>query len=277
MNLYVNENYIKDINNFDIEQIANSGQVFRVTKEEKGYRFLSKDKSIYINQKNNNISFNCSLEDYKDYWEEYFDLNTNYEDILNKINSNDEFLQKCYFYGNGIRILKQDLFETIISFIISQRKSIPAIKSCIETLCKKFGKLQIDVYGKKYYSFPTYEDLKEISLNDLQGLSLGYRDKYIYQLIRDLHSNQLNLIRLKKNTKEEQEKKLLEIYGVGKKVMNCISLFSLHNLNAFPIDIWIQRILDEKYEGTFPYTEYQGLLQQYIFFYALNHKKEFKK
>lgn len=277
MNLYVNENYIKDINNFDIEQIANSGQVFRVTKEEEGYRFLSKDKSIYINQKNNNISFNCSLEDYKDYWEEYFDLNTNYEDILNKINSNDEFLQKCYFYGNGIRILKQDLFETIISFIISQRKSIPAIKSCIETLCKKFGKLQIDVYGKKYYSFPTYEDLKEISLNDLQGLSLGYRDKYIYQLIRDLYSNQLNLIRLKKNTKEEQEKKLLEIYGVGKKVMNCISLFSLHNLNAFPIDIWIQRILDEKYEGTFPYKEYQGLLQQYIFFYALNHKKEFKK
>lgn len=277
MKLYVNEKYIKDINNFDIEQIAKSGQVFRVTKETEGYRFLSKEKSIYINQKNDKILFNCSSKDYETYWEQYFDLNTNYDEILNKINSDDKFLQKCYFYGKGIRILRQDLFETIISFILSQRKSIPAIQSCIEKLCKKFGKLKRDTYGKEYYSFPTYEDLKDISLDDLKDISLGYRDKYIYQFINNLNLNKLNLIKLKKNTTEEQEKQLLGIYGVGNKVMNCISLFALHNLNAFPVDVWIQRILDEKYDGVFPYTEYQGLLQQYIFFYVLNHKKEFKK
>lgn len=267
-------------NYFDIPTIANSGQVFRFNKVNKNrWEVFSKDKKLVIDdiKEENKIIFYCSLTDFK-YWETYFDLKNNtYMNAKKEILNNDEFLKKAFQYGSGMRILKQDLFETIISFILSQRKSIPAIKTCIENFCKKYGEKKLDIFNNIYYAFPTIQNLKNIKLDDLNNLGFGYRSKYIYNFIMQLNNNPGFLENLKKKSYSQQKEQLLSIYGVGEKISDCILLFSLHNLNVLPKDVWIQRIIEEIYNNNFPYKKYQGLFQQYLFFYTINHKAEVKR
>ena len=167
---------------------------------------------------------------------------------------------KAIDFGYGIRILRQDLWETIVSFIISQRNNIARIRGIIDRLCRPFD----DV-------FPSPTLLKDYSEDDFKMLGLGYRAKYIVSLVKAVLNGELDLDYLKTLSTQETMKYLQKFNGIGSKVANCIALFSLHKIDAFPIDVWIKRIIDTHYNGEFPiekYAPFAGIVQQYMFFYA---------
>jgi len=253
--------------NFDLNQIAESGQCFRWFKIEDSvphYHIIAFNKVLDIFQQKNAIYFNCSKEDFDNIWFKYFDLNMRYEEMASAlIDSNDNFLSSAYEYGSGIRILNQPLWETIVSFIISQRKSIPAIKTSIERLCRAYGE-QID--STNYYSFPNPEQLIDMSKDDC---GLGYRLLYINELAKKVVNNEFNLKKLYCCYHSAKEQ-LLSVHGIGEKVANCVLLFGLGHLNACPIDVWMQKIIDEEYSGIKPQwmeSDFAGVFQQYAFYY----------
>ena len=274
------------VNNFDIAQICESGQCFRMskleeisTKEEKEqtdvYEIIAKDKYVTAAQQNNTATFNCSEDDYNSFWKTYFDIETDYEKIIDKIDKKDTYLCNAANFGSGIRILKQDLWEMIISFIISQRNNIKRIRKCIKLLCEKYGEEKC-VNGHKYYAFPTPEALFNANIEDLRALGLGYRDTYIKKTAEAVYKKETDLSEIEKMSYSEAKEELLKLCGVGEKVADCICLFALHHLDAFPKDTHINKVLDEQYKQGFPFKKYKGfagILQQYIFFYDLNCKK----
>lgn len=261
---------------FNLEKIAESGQCFRFNKSGDGYSVVSEDKYLFVKQVSDfEYDFDCDKEDFENYWKDYFDLNTSYKGIRNLISKDeDEYLYNAAEYGKGIRILVQDPWEMLISFIISQRKNIPAIKASIEKLCALAGrKIATDAEGKDVFSFPIPEELSKVSMEELAGCSLGYRDKYVHRAAMDVVSGACDLESFKTLDDEGLMEKLLELYGVGVKVANCEILFGYHRLDAFPKDVWINRVLEQKYPGGFAfekYAPYNGVMQQYLFFYSKN-------
>lgn len=255
----------------DMKKIANSGQIFRFNNiSDREYELVAKDKYLYIksmDKENNEYLFECSKDEYENFWEDYFDLKEDYESFSTNIPKEDEFLTKASEYSKGIRILKQDKWEMLISFIISQRKSIPAIKSSIEKLCKYFGKK----ISKEIYSFPDIDSLANASIKELEACSLGYRSEYIKETAKIINDNNDILDNMSKLSDEELIRELCKFKGVGIKVANCVALFAYHRIKAFPIDVWIQKMIDKHYNGKFPierYEAYAGVIQQYIFFYG---------
>ncbi|MCR5404880.1 MAG: DNA-3-methyladenine glycosylase 2 family protein [Butyrivibrio sp.] len=279
---------IKD--DFDLKKIAESGQSFRFnevfekcgTQECKEEREASKRtfsvtasyRHLLIRELGQNeYEFECSTEDYEHFWKGYFDLGLDYSQIRERIDKNtDPYLYRASEFGKGIRILKQDPWEMLISFIISQRKNIPAIKASIEKLCALAGDvIEKDSELGTIYSFPGPEKLAGLSMEELGRCSLGYRDKYVHQAALDVASGAVDLDSFKKLDDEALMAELLKLYGVGVKVANCEILFGYHRLNAFPRDVWINRVLEECYKEGFPfdaYYPYNGVMQQYLFFAA---------
>lgn len=256
----------------NIGQIANSGQCFRINPYKLisgGYSCISKDKVCFVMQRPNGIVISAEQDD-MGYWKHYFDVETDYTECISKIKqSNDMFLADAYNFGSGIRILNQDIWETLISFIISQRNTIPNIKTCVEKLSYKYG----HPIGHGFYSFPTIKELSIATEDDLKQLSLGYRARFIYEVTQFFLDNDIN-----EYFRYNIEDNLLNLLGVGDKVASCVLLFAFHKLDAFPIDTWIEQIIDDKYDGLFDdtlYEPYQGLVQQYMFYYYryLNEKK----
>ena len=272
---------IKD--DFDLGKIADSGQCFRFNKCRDGYSVVAGDKFVFIKQLNDEpgktsdngqwYELSCSEKEYEEFWKEYFDLNTDYRNIRGLIDKQeDEYLYNASEYGKGIRILRQDPWEMLISFIISQRKNIPAIKASIEKICALSGnKIATDPEGNAIYSFPGPDKLAQVSMDELSACSLGYRDKYVHRAALDVASSVCDLESFKKLADPELMDKLLELYGVGIKVANCEILFGYHRLNAFPKDVWINRVLEQRYPKGFlfeKYAPYNGVMQQYLFFYS---------
>lgn len=264
---------------FDIEQIADSGQCFRLVKSTANSWQLiafSKVLNIYARE-DNTYDFDCSQDDFNHVWSNYFDLNIDYESIIKSIPGDDEYLCQCSRVGNGIRILKQDPWEALISFIISQRKSIPAIRGCIEKLSAKCGEpLGSDINGNPLFAFPTAQAIASLSMEELNACGLGYRTKYIKRTASEVYNDDKLLTNMFNLNNEELSKALCEFYGVGTKVANCVMLFAYHRLDAFPVDVWIKRILDTHYNGVFPYIgkiKNVGVLQQYMFYEAQINKK----
>lgn len=260
--------------NFNVKQIAESGQCFRMNPAgDKKYSLVAFGRYIELKQTEDNIvEISCSEEDYNKIWKDYFHLDFDYGSIVDKLaNGTDKFLKEAAIYGSGIRILRQDPFETLISFIISQNKNIPAIKSCIERLCEVYGERQEDkISGTVYYTFPTPDRLAEVRKEDLRALKLGYRDEYIIAAATAVNSGELNLEALKKCSYEEAVKNLKTIRGIGDKVANCVSLYGLNHIEAFPIDVWMKRVLSEYYDNKFDpecFKGYAGIVQQYMFYY----------
>lgn len=260
------------IENFNIGQIADSGQCFRMNRhpsKPNTYVLIANNRYIEIEQNPNNniVCFHgVSEQEFKSIWFDYFDLSTDYSKIIASIDKDDEYLQAAVNAGSGIRILHQNLWETMVSFIISQNNNIPRIKSSIEKLCETCGTKKV-AYGNEYYCFPTPEQLS-IEEN-LKPARLGYRERYLLKLSNDVLSGNVMLAEIK--AKEQ----LLKICGIGEKVANCIMLFGLHDLTGFPIDVWIKRVIDLHYNGNFPierYSGYAGVIQQYIFNYAIQNK-----
>ena len=284
----------KALKNFNLRQIADSGQCFRMVpcdpnRSQTAYRVISGRHFLIVEQTGDEVTFHCPNDEFA-FWEHYFDLKTDYDTYIRAIDPMDDYLSRAAAFGSGIRILNQDLWEMIITFIISQQKTIPAIRALVEALSEKYGtryKIPPTVSGY-YYAFPTPEELNRASLDDLLALKLGYRAKYIKRTCEDVCSGKMDLDRLMKLNYADSMEVLLSCYGIGVKVANCICLFGLHHIGAFPVDTWIKKILLREYapkshctghvpetrlcealieENFSKYPGFAGVLQQYIFFY----------
>ena len=266
---------------FDLNKIAESGQCFRVKRFESGmFRFIMQNRVLYISKAaDGEYSVSCSSEEWRSVWTSYFDLDRCYQELRKAIPKTDPFLRKADGEGAGIRLLSQDHWETLISFIISQRKSIPAIKSSVEAICAMFGRAISTPY-EVVYTFPTAEELLTagVTKDDLLGCKVGYRANYILDAISQVAHGTLSLDDLEMCTDEALIRNLSGIHGVGKKVANCVCLFSYNRTASAPVDTWIQKVIDKYYEGIDPLCtngECAGIMQQYIFYYAQKHKREF--
>ena len=216
--------------------------------------------------------------------EEYFDLKRDYKKIKEELSKIDENMKTSIEYGKGIRILNQDLWETIISFIISANNNIPRIKGIIEKLSKKYGK-ELEFEGKKYYTFPTPKELENVTVEDYRSLGLGFRDIRLYETTKMILEKKVDLQELRKNPNTfEVREKLLALSGVGPKVADCILLFSdLKRFEVFPIDVWVRRVMNDLYIKNPDETKVSkkqiekianekfgslaGLAQQYLFYW----------
>ena len=272
---------------FDLRQIAASGQCFRMRETGPGqFTIISCGKILTVSQEETSFSFSCGEEDFP-FWEQYFDLTTDYGRIQAAVSPKDPYLQAAAQAGKGIRILRQDPWEMIITFVISQQKTIPAIRQLVETLCRRYGTPIANPWNVEAFSFPSPQELSRASLEELRNLKLGYRAKYIHQLCQDAVLGRLDLNALTAMSYSQAMDYLTGFYGIGKKVANCICLFGLHHIDAFPVDTWIQKILLREYYsearyGAVPksrlfdqiladhfscYKGYAGVIQQYIFYY----------
>ncbi|HKL98288.1 MAG TPA: DNA glycosylase [Mobilitalea sp.] len=260
--------------NLNILQIAESGQCFRMNKiDENKYNLIAYGRYLEIIQSGRNeFELSCSEEEYQQVWRNYFDLDYDYGSIINALTEGeDEFLKSAAEYGNGIRILQQEPFEMLISFIISQNKNIPSIKNCIERICEKYGDRNVNPENNVvYYTFPLPKQLVNATQEELRELKLGYRDEYILGAARAVVEGNIDLNALKACSHEEAVVILKGLKGIGDKVANCVSLYGLHHIEAFPIDVWISKVLVEIYNNNFNvdlYKGYAGIIQQYMFYY----------
>lgn len=274
--------FIENAKSFEPVHIFECGQCFRWNKQADGsYTGVFQNNVMNVKKENQNIVFsgNCN-ENIKKICTEYFDLNTNYDDIKYSLSQIDDYLKESIKYGQGIRILKQDLWETLISFIISANNNIPRIKLIIERIAKKYG-TEIEFRGKTYYTFPTPEMLKDATVQDFRNLGLGFRDKRVYETVQETISGKIDLSKIKdENNIEKLREELLKIQGVGPKVADCIMLFALKKYQVFPVDVWVRRVISELYFKNneqspkeiqkFAQNQYgnlAGLAQQYLFYW----------
>ena len=359
---------------FDIEKIADSGQCFRMkklpgdgdhNKDALKYEIIARDRRVIVTQfpgsfvvdpsvteplkkeqlvkgdvresaEAGTYLFNCSSEEYNSFWKSYFDIDTDsdYEMIRSLVDPKDEYLTKAVNTGYGIRILRQDLWEMIVTFLISQQNNIPRIHKCIDNICHEYGRYVevpgcevsgCEVPGCKeesgnenyyddaagnilrqnapvsgYYAFPTPESLAHLGEDDLMPCNLGYRSKYVVRAARSVAEGSLDLDAIYRMDYPQAREELLKIYGVGAKVADCICLFGLHHLEAFPVDTHIKQVLEREYgesptgrkevsrtrdrlvtrssgiDAGFPferYGKYAGVIQQYIFYYELQRQR----
>lgn len=252
------------ISTFNLDQIAKSGQCFRMIAVDDGYIAITGMNMVKITlYKDCGYLFHCSYDDFHNIWVPYFDLKTNYEELQERM-TDDPFLLQAIAVGGGIRILRQDLWEMIVTFTISQRNNIPRIRKSINMLSELYGTLLGEIDGHKIYSFPTPAQLRG---KDLSSASLGYREDYVRELIEyedDFWQE------LKSQDDDTALRTLTGICGIGPKVANCVMLFGLHRMGCYPKDVWINRMIDDIYQGNFDHTQYAdfaGYVQQLQFFY----------
>lgn len=245
--IYVLEN----VENFEPKHVFECGQCFRWNKEEDGsYTGVVGNSVFNVKKEHNNIIIKgiCS-DNIQDVLFQYFDLKTDYKQIKSRLSKIDNNMKTSIEYGSGIRILKQDPWEALISFIISANNNIPRIKGIIERISKKYGK-EIEWNNKKYYTFPTPEELGEASVKELRLLGLGFRDIRVFETTQMVKNKKIDLEKLEQiediNILREE---LLKIPGVGPKVADCIMLFSMKKHEVFPIDVWVKRVMTELYSN----------------------------
>ncbi|NLL62633.1 MAG: DNA-3-methyladenine glycosylase 2 [Ruminococcaceae bacterium] len=266
---------IFNIFSLNLNLTLDCGQTFRWEKNENGnWCSVVHGKYIELSQNLNEGSitfYNSSKKEIDKYWNHYFDLDRNYNEICS-ILSADKNINRAITEFPGIHILNQDPWEILCSFIISQNNNIPRIKGIIERLCENFGDFVIEKNDKKYYSFPSAKKLATLSIEDLAPLRSGFRAKYIIDAATKVASGEINLTSLKNLSLEEAETELMKIKGVGKKVAHCVLLYSCEQIDAFPKDVWVKRIMKEIYpNGLHPCTKgIRGIAQQYLFHWRRN-------
>ena len=277
---------LKNPKSFELKDIFDCGQCFRWDLEEDGsYTGVFGKNILNVKKDGKNINFKGICDgNIEDIIYDYFDLNRDYGRIKETLSEIDENMKKSVLYGKGIRILNQDLWETIISFIISANNNIPRIKGIIERLSKKYGS-EISFNEKEYYTFPTPEQLKDVTVEDYRKLGLGFRDIRLYETTQMILNKDIDLEKLKNNPNTiEVREELLKLSGVGPKVADCILLFStLKRFEVFPIDVWVRRVMNDLYikqEDETKVSKKQiekiaeekfgnlaGLAQQYLFYW----------
>ncbi len=259
--------YIKGIESFSLPNTLDCGQAFRWEElEDNCWQGVAYNKYLKIQKLSDGtvVLHNTTQEDFDNIWVKYFDLNRDYEEIVNAVSGN-EILKTASEFGRGIRVLNQEPWETLCSFIISQNNNIKRIKGIISRLCENFGE---EING--YYTFPTAEKIASLTPEDLAVLRAGFRAKYILDAANKVASEEVNLNILKKLSIEDARNELMKIKGVGPKVADCALLFSHGHIEAFPKDVWIKRAMEKLFDGELPKEaqKYAGIIQQYIFFYA---------
>lgn len=265
--------------NFALKKIFECGQCFRWNKSEKNeYTGVAGGRALSITERETALEIRSdNMIGLPEFLGVYLDLDTDYKKI-DEIIDTDSHLHECIEYGKGIRILRQDPFETMISFIISQNNNIPRIKAITERICEAFGN-EIDFEGKTYYSFPSPERLKDVSREKFRELGLGFRDRYIVDAVTRVTESSLDLKALHDMDTESARNELMKVTGIGRKVADCILLFAYHRLEICPVDVWMKKIFMKYYdieeknmERAFALSlekwgEYAGIAQQYLFYY----------
>ena len=277
---------IENIKSFELADIFDCGQCFRWNKQDDGsYTGIFRNNVMNVKKNGDTIIFRGICNgNIKEIVQDYFDLNRNYEEIKETLSKIDDNVKTSIQYGQGIRILNQDLWEMIISNIISANNNIPRIKGIIERLSKTYGK-EIEWNGEKYYAFPTVEELKDVTVEDYRKLGTGFRDIRLYEttkmiLNKDVDISKLNEIKDTNQVRDE----LLKLSGVGPKVADCILLFStLKRFDVFPIDVWVRRVMNDLYIhkedeknvskkeilklANDKFGNLEGIAQQYLFYW----------
>lgn len=286
MNIYEKDNsvIIENMPDFLPSHTFLCGQCFRWEETEKeSFTGVANGKVVEVLSYENNIIIkNATLSDYENIWKNYLDFNNDYSVIKSNL-SGGVTLKKAIEYGWGIRILNQDVFECLISFIISTQNAIPRIKKIVAKLSEMYGE-KITYNGKDYYAFPTPEALASLDLKDLEPLKAGYRAQYILDAAKKVASGEVDIYSLHKMSTSLARSELLKIKGVGPKVADCVLLFSLKKYDAFPVDVWIGRVMKKFYlddSATMKqianyslenFGNLGGFAQQYLFYYARENK-----
>ena len=288
------ENVILNLPGFSLSDTLNCGQCFRFEYNINNTIFgVVGNRKILLEQKGNDVIFyNTTKDDFHNFWYDYFDLSTDYEKIK-KVISADSVMKQAIKFAGGIRVLKQPQWETLCSFIISQNNNIPRIKGIIQRLCENFGELLSEnkkphVLSKNFgkllsenekphiYGFPSYKRIAKCSLQDLSVLKAGFRAKYIFDAAQKVNSGEISFEKVENMNIEDARKYLMKIKGVGVKVAECTLLFGFAKKEAFPIDVWIKRALDNYYKNGFPdfLKSNAGIAQQILFHYIRNNASE---
>ena len=265
---------IRGVRDFNAEHIFDCGQCFRWNREEDGsYTGVAGEYIANIRYDSGTVYIDGSGSE--EFWSDYLDLGRDYGKIKEKLSEDDEIIGAAIEYGSGIRLLNQDRWETLISFIISQNNNIPRIKGCIEKLCAMFGKPIGTFRGKEYFSFPERERLAGLSEEDLEPARLGYRARYIVETAKA----DIDLEKASELDTPSLYRYLLSLTGVGPKVANCILLFGFSRYDSFPVDVWVRRVMNRLYgfdekdmKGMTRFAEEKfgslgGFAQQYLFYY----------
>lgn len=279
-----NDLIVTGLKDFKLKHIFDCGQCFRFNPvDDNTYFGVAKGKALKISQNGSSVTmFDTSKEDFENIWYDYFDLGRDYGEIKATL-ATDAVMNDAISYGDGIRILNQDLWEAVISFIISASNNIPRIKGIIERFCESYGD-KIEYMGKAYYTFPDIDKIAALTKEDLSVIRAGYRDKYIMDAAAKFKSGELSEASIRSMSTQNAKKALMSINGVGNKVSDCILLFGLNKADSFPVDVWIKRIMEYCYfdseQSIDTISEFAnnkfgrlgGYAQQYLFFYARENK-----
>ena len=268
---------------FDLTETFDCGQCFRWVKQDDAYLGIAYGVPLKISQDGDTVTlYDTSRDMWDKVWKDYFDMDRDYGEIKNRLSA-DPIMKEAISDGCGIRILRQEPFECLISFIISASNNIPRIKKIIDSLCTNFGE-KVTYSGIDFYSFPTPEKLASLSLDELGIIKAGFRDKYILGTAKAVANGQIDLECLKSASFDYAKTELLKLSGVGNKVAECVLLFSLEKYGSFPVDVWIKRIMEHCYfdgeqnkEVISAFAEKKfgelcGFAQQYLFYWARENK-----
>lgn len=258
---------IKKPKYFNLEATLNCGQCFRWEQQDDGsYSGVVRGELLNIATYDDIIAFkNTSEETVEKLWKDYFDLNTNYEEIAQELGKVSPNMSNAIKYAPGIRILRQEAFEALCSFIISQNNNIPRIKKIISLLCEKYGKVCKN--NENYYEFPTSEVIASLKPQDLREIGCGFRDTYLIDAAKKVENKKIDLKLINEMPIDEARLELQKIKGVGPKVAECTLLYGMHRMECFPKDVWIKRAMTD----LFPNVNYEifgknaGIAQQYIY------------
>ena len=288
MKLYEKDNLVilEDVENFDAKAIFTCGQAFRWYEEKDGsFTTVHLGRVLNVLNEDDKVIFKgTNLEEFNEIWIDYFDLNTDYQSIRKSL-ANNKILANAMEYGKGIRILNQNHFEMLISFIISANNMIPRIKKSIEVISMRYGKFICQDENRKYYSFPTVEELSKATVEELREFAkVGFRDKRIFDTVNMILNEKIDLDNFENLETDILREELLKFSGVGNKVADCIMLFSYKRGEVFPVDVWIKRVMEELFikeetpvkkiskEADRIFGKYAGYAQQYLFYYGREEK-----
>lgn len=275
---------IENIENFHPVDTFECGQCFRWNKtEDNTFIGVVRDKVLEVELKDGDLYiYNITIDDFYGRWMDYFDLSRDYKCIQRQLEV-DDVLKEAIPHGKGIRLLNQDEWEILISFIISSNKNIPHIKIIVENLCRSYGE-KLEYRGKTYYTFPTPQQLSNLSIEEIAQSKCGYRAKFIHSAIERVYTDKINLYRLKTLPTDQTFEQLISLYGVGPKIADCVMLFSMGKFEVFPTDVWVKRVMeyfyfeeaatlkDIKRFAIKKWGNLAGFAQQYLFHYARNYK-----
>ncbi|MBC7958278.1 MAG: hypothetical protein H7X94_00290 [Vallitaleaceae bacterium] len=273
------------VEDFLLQHVLECGQCFRFSSEGDSYRLVAKSKVLKVRQIGKELTLFCSVQEYQQIWMTYFDLERDYGEIKRLLGQKDPHLKKAVEEKHGIRILRQEPWEMLISFIISQTKQIPHIKKIIEDLSNCYGTLIHESDGQAFYAFPTPQQLRSATEDDLRALKVGFRAPYIWNATYQIAHGKIQLEALEQMPYLEAKEILMSLNGVGSKVADCVLLFAYGKYEVFPTDVWVKRVVEHYYFKdeqikmtgiqTFAkesFGDLAGFAQQYLFYHARDNK-----